>query len=481
MLTNVKEFLKKHDILCVVIFFIVCLSGIGLNVKILPNSDELWNFQNIYKMLNGYEIYKDANVIVTPLFFYIVEFIFKIFGNNFLVFRIFNIVVNVILYLLIYLIFKNILKFKQRSILYTLIVLYISNATLMSMANYTSFAVMFYILGIFLNIKENKNYILHGIIIFCIFMCKQNIGIYYILGMFIQLIAIDKLNKKSITQFCKKICVFIFLFIIYCTYLYLQGNLYNFISYCFLGVSEFGTRNLATDAHVIQLIFIPVCIIFIKKLLKKKQIKLRKIDIIECFAFPMLLISYPIFNESHIENAMVGIIIELILILDFILFKDILKEHNIKKIIYILTIFVILISSYQLTLYIYYISEKQYKYDIYFGSIIDEEFENNIQEITEYIEKSNKKTIVFGYRAASYNIVLNTSNGAMDIPFFGNFGKDGEDGMLKQIQELKNTNILIEKDENQMIWQESKKIRKWIQENLNCVGEIENFLIYETE
>lgn len=453
----------------------------GLNVYLIPNCDELWNFQNIYKMYSGYQIYKDANVIVTPLFFYIVEFIFKIFGANFLVFRIFNIVVNVILYLLIYLIFKNIIKSKQRSILYTLIVLYLSNATLTTMANYTSFAIMFYILGIFLNIKENKNIILHGIIIFCIFMSKQNIGIYYILGMFIQLIAIDKLNKKSITQFCKRICIFIILFIIYCIYLYLQGNLYNFISYCFLGVSEFGTRNLAIDAHVIQLIFIPLCVIFIKQLLKRKEIKLRKIDIIECFAFPMLLISYPIFNESHIENAMVGIIIELMLILDFILINHFLKEDNIKKIIYILTICVILISSCHFIWYIKYIVEKQYKYDMYFGSVIKEEFENNIQKITEYIKNNDKRTIVFGCRAASYNIVLNTSNGAMDIPFFGNFGKDGEDGMLKQIQELRNTNILIEKDENQMIWQESKKIRKWIQENLNCVGEIENFLIYETE
>ena len=53
--------------------------------------------------------------------------------------------------------------------------------------------------------------------------------------------------------------------------------------------------------------------------------------------------------------------------------------------------------------------------------------------------------------------------------------------MLQQIKELRNTNILIEKDEKDLIWQESKKIRKWIQDNLKCVGEIENFLIYETE
>ncbi len=447
----------------------------------MPNCDEMWNFQNIYKMYSGYQIYKDANVIVTPLFFYIVEFIFKIFGANFLVFRIFNIIVNVILYLLIYLIFKNITKSKQKSILYTLITLYISNATLMSMANYTSFAVMLYILGIFLNVKGNKNYILQGFIIFLIFMCKQNIGIYYILGMIIQLIAIEKISKKNIIEFCKKICMFIFLFVIYCIYLYLQGNLYYFISYCFLGINEFGIRNIAADMHVIELIFILLCIVIMKRFLKSKNIKLSKIDIIECFAFPMLLVSYPIFNESHIENAIIGIIVELILILDFILINHFLKEDNIKKIIYLLTICVILISSYHFIWYIKYISKKQYKYDVYFGSVIEEEFENNIQKITQYIKNNDKRTIVFGFRAASYNIVLNTSNGAMDIPFFGNFGKSGEEGMLKQIQELKDANILIERDEHDMVWQESKKIRKWIQENLNCVGEIENFLIYETE
>ena len=77
--------------------------------------------------------------------------------------------------------------------------------------------------------------------------------------------------------------------------------------------------------------------------------------------------------------------------------------------------------------------------------------------------------------------MLNRSNGVFDLLFMGNFGKDGENGMLKQISELKNTNILIEKDENNLCWQESKKIKKYIQENFKCVGQINSFYIYEIE
>ena len=38
---------------------------------LVVSNDELWNFQNIYKMINGYTIYNDSNVIITPIFFYL--------------------------------------------------------------------------------------------------------------------------------------------------------------------------------------------------------------------------------------------------------------------------------------------------------------------------------------------------------------------------------------------------------------------------
>ena len=87
------NFIKKHDNIFAIILFFLSIFGITINVFI-TNSDELWNFQNIYKMYNGFQIYKDANVIVTPLFFWIGEFLFKILGANFFIFRVYIYIEN---------------------------------------------------------------------------------------------------------------------------------------------------------------------------------------------------------------------------------------------------------------------------------------------------------------------------------------------------------------------------------------------------
>ena len=46
------EFVKRHDNIFFIILIFLSISGITLNISI-TNSDELWNFQNVYKMYNG--------------------------------------------------------------------------------------------------------------------------------------------------------------------------------------------------------------------------------------------------------------------------------------------------------------------------------------------------------------------------------------------------------------------------------------------
>ena len=47
---------------------------------LVVSGDELWNFNNAYKMYNGYTLYKDSNLIITPFFFYIAYALFDIFS-----------------------------------------------------------------------------------------------------------------------------------------------------------------------------------------------------------------------------------------------------------------------------------------------------------------------------------------------------------------------------------------------------------------
>ena len=66
--------LFQKSLISIIIFFIVILLIFFNELEI---SDELWNFQNIFKMSNGFLIYNDSNVILNHIFFYILIIIFK--------------------------------------------------------------------------------------------------------------------------------------------------------------------------------------------------------------------------------------------------------------------------------------------------------------------------------------------------------------------------------------------------------------------
>ena len=80
-----------------------------------------------------------------------------------------------------------------------------------------------------------------------------------------------------------------------------------------------------------------------------------------------------------------------------------------------------------------------------------------------------------------YTILTDDNNKNFDLPFLGNLGKDGEEGLIQEIQKLKNTKILIKTNEKDVFWQESKKVRKYIKDNYEKEGTIEDFDIYNIQ
>ena len=75
-------------------------------------------------------------------------------------------------------------------------------------------------------------------------------------------------------------------------------------------------------------------------------------------------------------------------------------------------------------------------------------------------------------------IPLKSSNVEFDLPFRGNLGKNGEGGLLQKIINLKDTYILLDRNEKDVIYQESEIVRDYIKNNFEKDGEIEEFDIY---
>lgn len=113
---------KNEKYFFIIISFVLILFTI-LNNPVKQN-DESTLFGETLKMYNGYYIYKDINVLVTPLFFYLGYIVFKIFGANYLIYRIYGAIIYTFLFFNIYKLLKE-LNMKTIRIFITELIIFI--------------------------------------------------------------------------------------------------------------------------------------------------------------------------------------------------------------------------------------------------------------------------------------------------------------------------------------------------------------------
>ncbi|MCI8655431.1 MAG: hypothetical protein HFJ48_06170 [Clostridia bacterium] len=489
---KLKENIKKHDkIFMLILIFLSCF-GITLNILIV-DGDELWNFQSIYKMYNGFQIYKDFNVIITPLFFIIGKILFNILGANFLTFRIYNIIVTTILYFTTYLLLKKLEISKKASIIITLIMMTLSKYTIIrSQANYTTMALMLCVTGIIYCIKKHKhNAFIQGVIVFLILCTKQNIGVYYGTSLILFEILRKNETKQKIKNLTKEFIIFSILLTIFLLTLYLDNILYDFVNYTILGMEEFANQNISISPEnmILIIFFIIINLVFTILFIKNKKANIseeekEKLITLNCFAIPLNIICWPIVNGFH---ALVGMYISIILFIYII--TMIAKRINFKLdrklmsgMLTILSVAMCGFSVYNFCIWNTNINNLE-KYNIdkkspYYGGVIEKEKIQNINVVENYIKNNENNVIILSYKAALYMVPIQRNNGMMDLPFKGNLGKDGEKGLIEKIKNMENTEILIVKDEKDIMWQESKLVREYIKENMQNIGEIEEFEIW---
>ena len=422
---KIKHIISKHDQIFVFIIMAMGVSIYALNVK-FAITDELWNFSNIYKMYNGLIIYKDTNVIITPIFFVIGNCLFKLFGANYLVFRIYNILIYTILLWFIYILFKKMNMSKKASILgifYTFIYIY---ALIPAGANYNILSMVFIVLGLIIQIDRKENFIkyfIQGIVIFMVFFTKQNIGI------------------ENIE--------------------YLLNT-------------------------ILQLMFFIIITIIFKTFIKNEKKEKDNSDLLLIMGLCCYLVEYPIINGYHytLTKVISGIYLVYVIqkfLMEWKFFKDknnkIIDGLIISGTIIIMLAFIIYVNHYKKQI-------NNMENNIFYGVIMNEEYKKDIDLMCNYIQKQHQEDIdvkVVSYKAMAYMSLLRLNNKDFDLPFLGNLGYKGEEGLIEQIDNLSNTKILITKDEEDKIFQESSKIREYIMENLEQDGEIGDFLIYKSK
>lgn len=479
----------------IIIFLLICACIFLIFFNALDKTDELWCFQNVCKICNGFQIYKDANIIVTPLFFYIGAIICKIFNSNILGFRLYNIIIYAGLFIIIYKIFEKLKVSKKFIIIFISLILEFVILTMVSNgANYNILAMVFVLYGVYLYVSKKSNNVKQGLIMSLVFLTKQNIGIYYAIATIIYELYKYKFTKKFILNQLKKFIFFSTPIIIFVLLMYIFGNFNNFMSYVFGGLLDFGAKNIKISASALYF-FIPFVIIALYVFLCVNKNKVLKeiineetfdnLTLLFIYSMIMTLNIIPIANSAHFLLIIPLYLIYIFYFFDILLFESIFDDDRYIMGINWVTIIILFILvlrmivhffSYDLT----FISDKN---SHFFGVYTYTKIIEETKDVKQYIIQKNSEgidVIICSSDAACVMIDLNQSHGAYDLPFNGNLGYNGIERMKEDILSRENTEFLIFTNEEDMFWQEPLEIREVIIDNLNYIGTVSNYSIYST-
>lgn len=495
MKVKIKEHIKRHQFSYSALLILFCFCGQIFYYNRIDVSDELFTFANTHKLHNGINLYSQNNVIDTPLFFWIGNLFLSIFGDNFFVYKIYGIIIFEVIFLLQLNILRKLKVPTARATVYVLLISLPFVKTLLPCgANYNNLAILFWLLGMNFIIKKDDlhvNIIEQGIVSALIFATKQNIGIYYLIGLTIFTIYnYRKEIKKVVKKLFGTYVIFLATTMLWIAILIMQGEFKDFINYCFLGIGEFATNHFEIQDFNIVLYAIPIIAFIIAWFMKKKEkLKLNdnftKISIFfACFTFTSLIIGYPIFNIYHITLALIVPIVYCIYLAEQFVInaKELFELDIIRKIIVGYISIALIVNIFYLGITISRgFNVKEYE-DPYFSMFATKEMQGKISEVTNFVklkEKNNQKVIIFSEEANIYQILLGKNYQDFDLPLLGNWGYKGEERVLEKIKNMKDTFILL-KDKN-VTEQESKKIKDYIKGNYNKTGEIADFEIYYIE
>lgn len=468
---------KKVIIFTLCIIFLITIVRIFLAPVIA--GDEFVNYYNTFKIFSGDNMWEEVNIITTPFIYILGCLFFRVLGTKLIVYRLLNLLINVIFFGIIYITFRSLEINKKSSLIYAAI-LEIPTISYVSLwgVTYNIVATLFCLIGLNLNLKKNtiKRYNLcQGLIIFLIIFTKHNIGIYYVIAQILIELIIEKKWKK-ITNLTKQGLVVLIGLTIFFYTIYKAELLYAFIDMAILGISQFAT-NIYIDKIPC---FVTIGVLVLTGILiYKKKYNLNdkeKVIILSITGIMMLFMIYPVASDWHVILGSMILYVELIYLLDMNGIK--LTSNNV---LIGISLYFILYIILNMSFVVYSINNDTIRFDLnneskFYLSAIKEP--DKVDKINEFIKVNNGKVLVVSPEAGIFNIYSKLEGrGFFDEPFNGNLGTNQLDKMIKKLDEYNDFYILVHN--NKKYTQEILDFKIYIDENFNKVGEIGDYYIYK--
>lgn len=428
--------LKKKDILILIIIFIY--TGILITYSNADN-DLIWNYGFSYNFANHLLMYKDYNMVITPLYPFLGGILMRILGNNFLIFNLYNTILSTILY---YYLYK---KYPHTFIPSIILISFILRPSY-------NFLVLFLVL-ILLNINEEKDFFI-GFILGLLFLTKQSFILLILPSIY--LITKPKRLFKRIGAFFLPCLFFLIYFILTNTFL-------DFFNYTFLGLFSFSSKNSFFNLGTI---FILSLIIYLfLYYLKTKDIKV-------LYLITYQIMAYPIFNTMHIILSIIPVIIYF---LDKLVKK---KKYNLNYLRYFNYFVSILLICPLLSIPLQYFNKDlvegenalEYK-DISRSYLVNKDI--FLKEIPNL-----NNTYFLMYDAYIYKYLLNNPITSYDLLLNGNLGYNGEERVIDYFNSL-DSNTYFVLNRVYTGGQLSKNIDAYIRNNYLKVKDFQEFTLYK--
>lgn len=437
--------LRKYIILFFSIFIITFIYSFFFYAI---SGDEIWNYGFAYNISKGLIMYKDFNMVITPLYPLLASLFINLFGNYLYSMYIFN---SIICAAIVCLIYKKI-KFKS-FIIFPIFLNFIQ-------LGYNLFALILTVLILCLCDSNNKyKDILISLLVSFVFLTKQNIGFVYLVPLIFY--------SKNFKSFLKRVISFLIPILFLIVYLYKNNAMYSFIDYCFLGLFDFGKNNLIW--YLLPL-WIP-CVLYLLFRLFKSKFRDEECFYVLCFH----VITYPLFDLYHF-------VIPFSLFLYYVLKR--VSLINIKQILYfglsIYSLFFLTISTF--TEFVYEADNKSFLYGRIIGSFVRE----GISSIEEYISSNSSlydndynNLYIFVDIAYLIKLDMDIQINKYDLINNGNMGYKGEYKIINELEDRCTTNkcmfILSKTDAGNQL---NEDILNYVKDNYNYIDSVNIFDIY---
>lgn len=409
--------------------------------------DELYNYGFSYNIISGLIPYKDFNMIIPPLFNYLLASILLIFGSKLIVY---HSIVALMIVAISYICYKKI-GIKAIGI-YLLLLIY-------PYAGYNIFALLLFFIIFYLNGLKIKNIdIIEAIIIGMLCLTKQTLVL-----LVIPSIIMSKNKKKLVAIYL----LFIFTFLIY---LIMNNTIVEFFDYCLFGMFDFANKNSTGISFltIVEILIIIGLIYF--------SVKTKRKDIIYSLMFQIMAL--PIVNYIHFIISFIPVI--------YLLFREL--KGDIYFSLFSMVIIISFFIGFNFAVRIggedkNYL--ENYKVDNFMeGRVTYSITDDYVKNAKGYIDRyKNYKPYVFGRFSYLMKLNFNVPITKYDIINNGNMGYNGANRYIDEIDNYCKDNkcLFIMNDNEQDISitiQTNMEILEYIKNNYNGIYHSNLFSVY---